>query len=180
MENFSILFILVTLLKIMCENVYIFKFTVTQNICMKFSNYKIEFKKHSDFCGIEVNSFPNPQNKNIPLIWLIVAGLVIGFVNGFWGGGGGMICVPVLTSVLKLPEKVGHATTLLIMLPLSIASFIVYLIGGSINWFMALEVGGGFVLGGALGALLLKNMSNIVLKILFAIIIIAGGIKLIL
>lgn len=140
---------------------------------------KLSFSKKGDFYFAQVNTFSTPEKgKNIPIIWLIIAGLVIGFVNGFWGGGGGMICVPVLTSILKLPEKVGHATTLLVMLPLSIASFVVYLLGGSINWTLAVEVGAGFIVGGILGAILLKKINNVVLKIIFACIIIAGGIKL--
>ena len=116
----------------------------------------------------------------INVFWLIISGLFIGFVNGFWGGGGGMICVPILVNLLKLPEKKGHATTILIMLPLSIVSFIVYLINGSIEVGMAVNIGIGFVIGGILGAILLKKINNKALKLIFAIVIILGGIKLIL
>lgn len=119
------------------------------------------------------------KQPKINIFWLIVAGLIIGFINGFWGGGGGMVCVPVLTSLLKLPEKKGHATTLLIMLPLSIASFVIYCIKGSVDIPTAVNVGVGFVLGGVIGALLLKNINNLILKIVFSVVIIAGGIKLI-
>ena len=91
-----------------------------------------------------------------------------------------MICVPILVNLLKLPEKKGHATTILIMLPLCITSFIVYLINGSVNAFLAINVGIGFVIGGIIGAILLKKINNVALTILFAIIIIIGGIKLIL
>ena len=35
-------------------------------------------------------------------IWLILSGSVIGILNGFFGGGGGMVCVPILEKVLKL------------------------------------------------------------------------------
>ena len=132
------------------------------------------------FKCLEINTFC--ESKKTPktnVFVLIVVGLVIGFVNGFWGGGGGMICVPTLISILKLPEKVGHATTLLIMLPLSIASFVVYLIGGSIDWSLAWKVGIGFVLGGVLGAMLLKKINNNVLKLVFAGVIIYGGFRLV-
>ena len=51
-------------------------------------------------------------------VWIkLLTGSIIGFVNGFWGGGGGMICVPLLQNIIHLPEKKAHATTLLIMLP---------------------------------------------------------------
>ena len=108
----------------------------------------------------------------------IITGAMIGFVNGFWGGGGGMICVPLLMHIIKLPEKTAHATTLLIMLPLSISSLIVYLISGSIDWIMSLNVCVGFIIGGIIGALILKKISNVWLGIIFSVIIIAGGVKL--
>lgn len=119
------------------------------------------------------------KKENKPNIWiLLLIGLFIGFVNGFWGGGGGMICVPTLTMILHLEEKMAHATTILIMLPLSIASFVVYLIGGSLDFKIASIVTAGFVAGGVIGAIILNKINNVVLQIVFALIIILGGIKL--
>ena len=117
-------------------------------------------------------------NGKLKSLWLLIIGAIIGFINGFWGGGGGMICVPTLTSILKLPDKKAHATAILIMLPLSVASFVVYLIHGSIKWETAGFVTGGFVIGGILGALILKKINNVVLRIIFSVVIIAGAIKL--
>ena len=112
-------------------------------------------------------------------VWiLLLIGLFIGFVNGFCGGGGGMICVPTLTMILHLEEKIAHATTILIMLPLSIASFVVYLISGSLDFKIASIVIAGFVVGGVIGAIILNKINNVVLQIVFAFIIILGGIKL--
>lgn len=141
---------------------------------------KIKSINYANMEGYVVSTFPDQQTKKINLIWLILAGLLIGWVNGFWGGGGGMICVPVLISLLKLPEKRAHATTLLVMLPLSICSFVVYLLKGSVDVKMSLVVGVGFVVGGVLGAMILKNINNIVLRLVFALVIIAGGVKMLL
>jgi len=116
--------------------------------------------------------------KKTNIFFKLFAGAFIGFVNGFWGGGGGMLCVPLLINFIKLPEKKAHATTLLIMLPLSIASLIVYYLSENLPIFDAIKIGFGFVIGGILGALLLKKISNIWLDILFSVIIIAGGVKL--
>lgn len=117
------------------------------------------------------------QNKVLNYVYLVVVGLFIGFINGFWGGGGGMICVPTLTMLLGLSDKKAHATTILIMLPLSIASFIVYMLKGDIAWTLAGVITGGFVLGGVAGALILKKINNTVLRIVFSLVIIAGAIK---
>ena len=126
----------------------------------------------------EISYTPNEETIKNNLFIKIITGVLIGFVNGFWGGGGGMICVPLLMQILKLPEKKAHATTLLIMLPLSIASLCVYLISGNLQILDALKIGSGFVVGGLIGAIILKFISNLWLGIIFSIIIIAGGIKL--
>ena len=121
----------------------------------------------------------NVKNNSSNIFLLIALGLLIGFINGFFGGGGGMICVPILFYVLRLPDKNAHATTILIMLPLSIASFVIYLIKGSIVLNYAVTISIGFVIGGILGAFLLNKINNVVLQFVFAFIIILGGIKLI-
>lgn len=109
----------------------------------------------------------------------VVLGCAIGFINGFWGGGGGMICVPALTYLLSVPEKKAHATTIFIMLPLCIASFFIYYFKGFVQFDTKLWIiTAGFVVGGVLGALLLKKINNTILQIVFAIVIIAGGIRL--
>ena len=132
---------------------------------------------------IIIEYLPEVQHNKTPKSSIgikLITGSIIGFVNGFWGGGGGMICVPLLMNVIKLPEKKSHATTLLIMLPLSIASLVIYIINGNLELFDSVKIGTGFILGGAIGAYLLKAISNVWLGIIFSIIIITGGIKLLL
>ncbi|MBE5758148.1 MAG: sulfite exporter TauE/SafE family protein [Clostridiales bacterium] len=142
-------------------------------------NFDIKFKENNDIGGKEIDIFIAEPQKQKTCIWLkLLTGVIIGFVNGFWGGGGGMICVPLLLYVIKLPEKKAHATTLLIMLPLCISSLIIYIIKGNMLWVEGLEISGGFVVGGVIGALLLKKISNVWLSIVFSVIIIAGGLKL--
>lgn len=109
-----------------------------------------------------------------------VGGLFVGFLSGFFGGGGGMIVVPLLIFTLGLSEKEAHATAIFTILPISIASSVVYLLSGSVQYLRLLYATIGFVVGGALGALLLKKMNNKVLRIMFAIIMIIAGVKLIL
>lgn len=145
---------------------------------MKNSSFSI--KQNLEYGGKEI-SFkysPNELESKGNIFVKFLTGALIGFVNGFWGGGGGMICVPLLMQIIKLPEKKAHATTLLIMLPLSIASLCVYLIGGNLQIIDAIKIGSGFIVGGVIGAIILKFISNIWLGIIFSIIIIAGGVKL--
>jgi len=141
-------------------------------------NINVKSYNSNDFNGkiIEINT--NQENEKNNLIIKLITGAIIGFVNGFWGGGGGMICVPVLTYLLKVPEKVAHATTILIILPLTISSLIIYFLKTNIDLIITSWVGIGFVLGGIIGALILKKINNVILKIIFNIIIIAGGVRL--
>ncbi len=106
----------------------------------------------------------------------LLCGLLIGGINGFFGGGGGMICVPFLL-LLGLSNKKAHATAILIMLPISIASGIVYYSHGFIDFWITLWVSVGSIVGSILGALILKKVSNKALSYIFPFVMIAAGVK---
>ena len=110
---------------------------------------------------------------------LVVCGTFIGIINGFFGGGGGMICVPVLKHILKLEEKEAHATAIFIMLPISIASAIIYITTGNFMLFDTLYTAIGVIVGGILGAIVLKKSSNKTIDIIFASIMLIAGARLI-
>lgn len=112
-------------------------------------------------------------------LMLILCGAVIGFVNGFFGGGGGMIAVPVLERVLKNKTKTAHATAILIILPLCIVSAIIYIISGYFRLKIGLSAGAGVIAGGVLGAVLLSKLNNKVIRIIFAVIMTAVGLKMV-
>lgn len=109
---------------------------------------------------------------------LAVCGAIIGFVNGFFGGGGGMICVPLLQKVLHLSEKYSHATAIVIIFPISFVSALIYTFTGHLEFVPFLSVGVGVVLGGILGSFALKFMPEKAVRIVFVLIMLAGGIRL--
>ncbi len=111
---------------------------------------------------------------------LMFCGAIIGFLNGFFGGGGGMVCVPLLQKVLMLDAKHSHATAILVIFPLSLISAAIYIFNGFIDSFPLLTVGLGVVVGGVIGAFALKFLPPKILRLIFAIIMFIGGIKLIL
>lgn len=114
------------------------------------------------------------KRKNI--ILSIITGIVSGGINGLFGGGGGMIVVPMLTKCLKYKSKNAHATAILIILPLSIISGILYLSFGKFNLNIGIPVGIGVVIGGVIGAFLLKKLSSKWIVLIFSIIMaFAGG-----
>ena len=107
---------------------------------------------------------------------LASAGLVIGFINGFLGAGGGILLVPVLTGIIKEPVKVAHSTAVIVILPLCIASGIVYILKGFYNFNIGWKILIGTIIGGILGTFLLKKLANNWLSLIFAIVMIAAGI----
>lgn len=108
---------------------------------------------------------------------MVAAGCAVGAVNGIFGGGGGMIVVPLLTSVGKKPPLVAHATAILIILPVSLASSIVYLCAGLFETELFLAVGIGVLAGGFAGARLLGKISPAVATLVFAAVMLAAGLR---
>lgn len=135
---------------------------------------KINYEKC--FCPCKQGDKNKIKNKKI---WLILSGIFMGFLNGFFGGGGGMVCVPILQKVLKLDAKKSHATAIMVIFPLSLVSAFIYVIGGHLSSLPLLTVGCGVVIGGVLGAFALKFLPPKAVRIIFALIMFAGGIKLI-
>lgn len=109
----------------------------------------------------------------------IGGGLLVGFVNGFFGGGGGMLCVPLLEKVLHEPTKVAHASAIAVILPISVVSAVVYSAGGYFAAVPFFGVAGGVLAGGLCGALLLKKLPSFWVGLVFALLMIGAGCKLI-
>ena len=60
--------------------------------------------------------------------WGTLGGFGAGVINGLLGAGGGMVVVPLL-SALGVRGKKSHATALMVIVPLSLVSAILYLDG---------------------------------------------------
>ena len=117
------------------------------------------------------------KNKDI---FAIIGGAVAGFVNGLFGGGGGMRIVPLLLFVLGYSAKSAHATAILIILPLSLLSGLFYVFFGALNWNIGLPVSIGVTVGGIVGAFLLSKLSSKWIILIFSIVMIIAGGKMIL
>ncbi len=116
------------------------------------------------------------QNVKFKKIKYGVTGVLAGVANGLFGGGGGMIVVPMLVYVLKTEPKQAHATAIFLILPLCITSGIFYAIFGAFNVGMGIPTLVGVVVGGAIGALLLSKMSSKWVMVVFAVVMaVAGG-----
>lgn len=106
-----------------------------------------------------------------------VAGGIAGLVNGFFGGGGGMLLVPLLSRWLGLGDRKAFATSVAVILPLCILSSAIYLFRGSLELAPALPYLLGGALGGLLGGRLFKGLNMVWLRRGFALLILYAGVR---
>lgn len=107
----------------------------------------------------------------------VIAGGAAGIANGFFGGGGGMILVPLLVRKCGLSQRQAFATSVAVILPLCILSSVIYWFRGGLDLTTALPyLAGGFV-GGWIGGKVFKKVNMIWLRRAFALLILYGGVK---
>ena len=110
-------------------------------------------------------------------ILIVLSSLFAGFATGVFGGGGGMIVVPILTGLYGLGPVKAHATAIATIFPLCLVSVIFYLTQGGWEWKSGLVVTAGVVVGGIVGALAMKKIPSKWLQPIFYLLMIIGGIK---
>ncbi len=102
----------------------------------------------------------------------------VGFINGFFGGGGGMLLVPLLEKGMSVSVKSSHATAIAIILPMSAASAVAYVANGYFEWLPVIAVSAACIVGGIVGALLLKKLPAQLVGVIFALMMLGVGVKL--
>ncbi len=107
----------------------------------------------------------------------VLTGAIAGFINGLFGGGGGMIVVPLLSYFFKMESKKAHATAILIILPMSIVSGLLYASSKSLDLALTIPTAIGVTAGGVLGAFALSKLSNKWVSVIFSVVMAAAGIK---
>lgn len=108
---------------------------------------------------------------------LALGGAAIGAANGLFGGGGGMVAVPLLERAARYPAASAHATAIAVVLPASAASGAVYLFSGLVPAAVLLPAALGVAAGGFLGAKLLPRLASSALGAMFALVMFAAGVR---
>lgn len=118
------------------------------------------------------------KNKKSGAKWFVdvLWGLVIGFVNGFLGSGGGMVAVPILEKAKKLETKKAHATAVAVMLPFCVISGVIYALNQPLDWWTVGILAFAATIGGVFGCIFLKNLSGKAIKIIFAVVMAFAGV----
>ena len=94
--------------------------------------------------------------------------------------GGGLILVPAFIYILKKEDRLARGTATICVLPMVITSSIFYGRQSYIDWKTAILCAIGGTLGGISGAKLLKKVPTKYIKILFTILLIYTGVRMLL
>ena len=106
-----------------------------------------------------------------------VSGVLAGVVNGLFGGGGGMVLVPLLRRWCGLEERRAFATCVAVILPFCVVSAAVYLLRTPFNLTQALPYLLGGLAGGFVGGRLFPRVPAPWLRYLFAAFLVYGGVR---
>lgn len=110
----------------------------------------------------------------------ILAGLLTGAINGLFGGGGGMVAVPLMKNMLGYDEKRAHATAILVIAPVCAISAVTYIINGYFAADVVIPAAIGSVAGGLAGAKALNKLPEFLVNIVFIAVMLAAGVRMVL
>ncbi len=127
----------------------------------------INFLKKSNRMKQEFEGLIEKQEQKVyfqshPNAAIIVLGLLIGFVCGFVGAGGGLMILVLLSSVLGLDTKTGVGTSVLVMTFTALAGGIAHIpnvapLGGDVPLYVVIIISGIF---GTVGAQIASKYAN--------------------
>ena len=118
------------------------------------------------------------KQQNVSLWKCLLAGLAAGFVNGFFGAGGGMVLVPLLIWLVGLPDKLAFSSAISIILPLCVVSLVIYGRHDMLPLSDALPYLLGGAGGGVLAGLWFQKVPAKWLHLALGALILLGGVRL--
>lgn len=107
----------------------------------------------------------------------LMIGSLAGVANGLFGSGGGLVLVPLFIKWSKLEEKRAFATSVAVIVPLSLVSFLVFLWRGNLDFSATVPYLVGGAVGGILSGCLFSKISATLLHRLFGALLIYGGLR---
>lgn len=106
-----------------------------------------------------------------------LAGGAAGIVNGFFGGGGGQVLVPLLAGWCGLGQRRAFATSVAVIAPLCALSACIYWLRGQLELALTLPYLAGGLIGGWVGGRVFQKLSMVWLRRGFALLILYGGVR---
>ncbi|MFD1361477.1 sulfite exporter TauE/SafE family protein [Lentibacillus salinarum] len=123
----------------------------------------------------------NEQEKQqkIPLVSVIIISLIVGIISGLFGIGGGAIIVPAMVFLFGLSIHTAAATSMFVILFISIISAGTHIALGHVAWEYVIFFIIGAWVGGTLGAKVNQLIKSNVLEWVLRLLLIIVGIRLI-
>mgnify|MGYP001362343818 CR=1 FL=1 len=106
-----------------------------------------------------------------------LTGAIAGLLNGLFGAGGGMVVVPMLGH-WGLPADRAHATSIAVILPLSLLSSLLYFSMGYIRFANALPYLPLGLVGAMIGGKILPKIQSVWLHRIFGVLVLYSAIRL--
>ncbi|MGH2727002.1 MAG: TSUP family transporter, partial [Actinomycetota bacterium] len=98
--------------------------------------------------------------------------------SGMLGVGGGIVMVPGLVLALGATQHQAHATSLAAIVPIGLVGFAVFATHGEVNYALAGLLVLGALAGAPVGARAMSMVPDRPLSIVFAAVLVAAGIRL--
>ncbi|MGE8565881.1 hypothetical protein D3C85_295710 [compost metagenome] len=102
-----------------------------------------------------------------------VLGMLCGTLGGFFGVGGAVLAVPIITTVFRLSQTTAQALALCMVIPGSTVALITYAWAGQANWMVGLPMAIGSLLFVPVGVRLAYKLPERKLRICFALLLFA-------
>ena len=109
---------------------------------------------------------------------LVLIGLAAGFFSALFGVGGGVIVVPLLLLTGRWQERSAMATSLAAIGIIALAGTVSYAFHGELKPGAAAMVGLPAAVGAVAGTALQQRIANRTLSLLFALLLVGVGVKL--
>jgi uncharacterized membrane protein YfcA len=107
---------------------------------------------------------------------MLLIGLAVGVVSGVVGIGGGILFVPALVWLTGMSQHKAQGTSLgALLAPVGLFAFLEYYRKGNADLRVALLLAAGFLVGGYFGAAGAQHISDLWLRRIFALTLIAVG-----
>jgi uncharacterized protein len=107
------------------------------------------------------------NNKRFRTVLVILEGLLIGFLTGLVGAGGGFLIIPALVFLTGLQFKTAVGTSLFIISINSLAGFLGDALHHEMNWVFLISFSSLAIIGILIGTRMSRKMSGIRLRIAF-------------
>ncbi len=107
----------------------------------------------------------------------VLVGLLAGYISGLLGLGGGIILVPAMVYLLKLPQRQAQGTALLVIVPTALIGASGYFLAGVLRLDYVVWVAAGAMLGVLIGSTIAHKLHPDLLRRLFGVIAVMVAIK---